>query len=69
MRRSNPGVDLAVMLMRGQLGAAATQRILDMSVTVFYVEPLGRQYGDQAAGCAGQQCGGMRPMCGAFGCC
>ncbi|KAI3425708.1 hypothetical protein D9Q98_007684 [Chlorella vulgaris] len=53
MRRSNPGVDLAVMLMRGQLGAAATQRILDMNVTVFYVEPLGRQYGDQAAGAGG----------------
>lgn len=48
MRRSNPSVDLAVMLVRGQLGAAATQRILDLGLTMFYVEPLARQYGSQA---------------------
>lgn len=40
VRRSNPGVDVAVMLVRGKLGAAATQRLLESGVTVFYVEPL-----------------------------
>ncbi|PRW57962.1 glycosyl transferase [Chlorella sorokiniana] len=39
MWRSNPGVDLAVMLVRGELGAGATQRVMGMNVTVFYVEP------------------------------
>lgn len=40
MRRSNPGVDVAVMLVRGELGAGATQRLMDSGVTVFYVQPL-----------------------------
>lgn len=40
MQRSNPSVDLAVMLVRSELGAAATQHIMDMNVTIFYVEPL-----------------------------
>ena len=40
VRRSNPGVDVAVMLVRGELGAAAAQRLMDSGVTVFYVEPL-----------------------------
>lgn len=40
VRRTNPGVDLGVMLVRGELGAAATQRVMDMNVTVIYVEPL-----------------------------
>lgn len=48
MRRYNPGVDLAVMVVRGQLGAAATQRLLDLDLTVIYVEPLARQFGDHA---------------------
>lgn len=40
VRRSNPGVDLGVMLVRGELGAAATQRVMGLNVTVIYVEPL-----------------------------
>lgn len=40
VRRSNPGVDLGVMLVRGELGAAATQRLMGFNVTVIYVEPL-----------------------------
>jgi hypothetical protein len=48
MRRYNPGVDLAVMVVRGQLGAAATQRLLELDLTVIYVEPLARQYGEHA---------------------
>jgi hypothetical protein len=56
LRRSNPSVDLAVMLVRGELGAGATQRIMDMGLTIFYVEPL-RQYGGAVQqGCAGRGC-------------
>lgn len=40
VRRSNPGVDIGVMLVRGELGAAATQRVMGLNVTVIYVEPL-----------------------------
>ncbi|KAL4457270.1 hypothetical protein ABPG75_012135 [Micractinium tetrahymenae] len=40
VRRSNPGVDMGVMLVRGELGAAATQRVMGLNVTVIYVEPL-----------------------------
>lgn len=39
VRRSNPGVDVGVMVVRGSLGAAATRRLLDLSVTVIYVDP------------------------------
>ena len=40
MRRTNPTLDLAVMLVRGELGASDTQRILGLPlVTVFYVDP------------------------------
>lgn len=45
VRRSNPSLDLAVMLVRSELGAGATQRIMEMNVTIFFVEPL--RYGGE----------------------
>lgn len=48
VRATNPGVDVAVMLVRGELGAAATQRLLASKVTIFYVEPLRDPWGAKA---------------------
>lgn len=38
--RTNPGLDLAVMLVRGELPAGAADAVEGLNATIFYVDPL-----------------------------